>query len=434
MAESCTTVGGDGGRTSGVSAYQFPAATPSYPMATSADPTAVMGRRIAAVVIDFLLYLLIMAFVGPTPLSPLAEFVDQNDNPGVTCDEIQDLNDVSGCVDIGDRLYFTETDDAAVQFIVWGAVVLLYAALQGATGVTPGKALLGVKVVDEHGRRPGFGRSLLRTILWVVDAAPWCLPLVGFVTGLTTKGHRRVGDMAAKTFVVGKAHTGPVFVPGLATAATGGYPGAPGAYGAPGQPWGAPPPGAGGGPPTAWGAPPQAQQPGGWGPPPSGGYPAAGSPGPTSGDRRPAPPTSWTPPGGEPATPARPATAPGPRGDAPTAKPDDRPGPADAPPRPGADTGRDTGTGTEPSPGASTTEAPAAGPTAGAPPSGGTAPTGTAPTGTAPPTAATEPTPQAATTSYNPQWDAARGTYIVSEPNRGKWLGWDEAAKEWKPL
>jgi hypothetical protein len=47
------------------------------------------------------------------------------------------------------------------------------------------------------------------------------------------------------------------------------------------------------------------------------------------------------------------------------------------------------------------------------------------------------PTPvaeQPAPATYNPQWDAARGTYIVWEPGRGKWLGWDDSAKEWRPL
>ena len=238
-----------------MSSYPFPAAGPAQQSMPSADPTAVIGRRIGAWVIDFLLYALIMAFVGPTPLSPLAEYYDTSDAPGVDCELIQEANDVSSCVQIGDRLYFTEGSDAAISFVVFLAVFLLYSLLQGSTGRTPGKAAFGVKVVDEQGGTPGFGKSILRTVLWIVDGAPWCAPLVGFITGLSTKGHRRVGDMAAKTFVVGKDHTGPPQVPGLVTAASGGWPGGPGGYGQPGQPgqpWGAAPaPQAPTGPPTA---------------------------------------------------------------------------------------------------------------------------------------------------------------------------------------
>lgn len=429
-----------------MSAYQFPAAAPSYPAATPADPTAVFGRRVGGWVIDFLLYVLIMSFVGPTPLSPLAEYFEVPDGVANACDVVQQDDDVVGCLEIGDRVYFTDVGDAAIQLAVFVAFVLLYAALQGSTGVTAGKAAVGIKVVDEQGQRPGFGKSILRTILWAVDLAPWCLPLVGFITGLTTKGHRRVGDMAAKTFVVGKAHSGPVQVPGLVTAATGGYPGAPGAYAPPGQQWGAPPAGAATGPPTAWGAPPQGQQPGSWGAPPSGGYPQAGAPGPATGgppiadtpapgaagpagqQPRPAPPTGWSPPGGADAppgsTPSASAPAASPQAGAPS--PAGAPSSGDAAPGSGAPADRP------------------ASPPASSPP-GTPADTGRAP-GPDPTAQAQSPAPQAQTpqaqapqgqsapSGYNPQWDAARGTYIVWEPNRGKWLGWDERSQEWRPL
>ena len=442
---------GHGARTSVVSAYQVPAATPSYPASGSTDPTAVIGRRIGGWVIDFLLYSLIMAFFAPSPLSPLAEYYDTDEQPGISCEDVQDLNDVSSCVEIGDRLYFTETGDAAIQFVVFVAVVLLYSALQGATGVTPGKAVFGIKVVDEQGRRPGFGKSILRTVLWVVDLAPWCIPgLVGFITGLTTKGHRRVGDMAAKTFVVGKAHDGPVHVPGLATAATGGYPAGPGGYGAPGQQWGAPPPGAPGS--GGWGSPPPSAQQGAWGAPPSGGFPPMGAAGPggtppagapgsagtPSGEQRPAPPGArpMGPTPGAGPVPSPTAGAPSPPGGGPSR--------AEAPsPTAGASrTGDDDAPGS-PGPGPSDDESPrddggALRPTGSTGSPGGDAPgarsseVGATAAG-GPPTAA-GPAAQAAPSGYNPQWDAARGTYIVWEPNRGKWLGWDEASKEWKPL
>jgi uncharacterized RDD family membrane protein YckC len=241
-----------------VSAYPFPASSPTVPPAATADPTAVFGRRVGAIVVDFLLYLLMLSFIGPTPLSPLAEYFEVPDGASDVCDQVRDVDDdVFQCAEVGDRVYFTTTDDIPVQAVVFIGFVGLYAALQGATGLTPGKAIFGVRVVDERGGRPGFGRSLARTLLWVVDILP-CLGIVALVTGLTTTGHRRVGDMAAKTFVVGKRHVGPVIVPGLTTGAGGG---------APAGPWGGQPGAAG--PP--WGGPPQQPTPAAWGGPPAGG-------------------------------------------------------------------------------------------------------------------------------------------------------------------
>ncbi|HEX6417792.1 MAG TPA: RDD family protein [Acidimicrobiales bacterium] len=367
-----------------MSAYQFPAATAGQPPAVQGDPTAVMGRRIGAWVVDFAIYLLIGAFLGPTPLSPLAEYVDTDDLPGIDCEVIEADNDVSTCVEIGDRLYFTEDGDAAIALVVlWLAFPLAYAAVQGATGSSPGKALFGVRVVDERGGPPGFGRSLARTALWAIDLFPWCIPgLLGFVTGLTTPGHRRIGDMAAKTFVVSRAHTGPVVVPGLTTA------GPPAGYGPPGQPWGPPPPGAPAGP-QAWGPPPSGP-PGAPAGPPTGAPPFGPDPQPAPADRRPEPPSGWAPPGA-PSTPGTPG-------------------------EPGTPSGE--------------WRAPEAGRPA--PPGESAAPSGPAPSAPSDERAAARG--QAPEGGYNPQWDAARGTYILWEPNRGKWLGWDEAAGEWKPL
>jgi uncharacterized RDD family membrane protein YckC len=425
-----------------VSAYQYPAPAPSYPAGTTRDPTAVMGRRTGAWVVDVLLYLVLMAFLGPTPLSPLAEYheVPAGFAFDEACDAVeQQDDDVVGCLLIDDRVYSTDTTDAIVAALVALAwFLLIYGALQGTKGVTPGKALFGVQVVDEQGAPPGVGKSLLRTLLWVVDGAPWCVPLVGFIAALTSAGHRRIGDMAAKTFVVGKADAGrPVVVPGLTTGHTGGYPGAPGppgGYGPARQEWGAPP---AAGPQTGqsqpgWGTPPPAQ-PGAWGTPSSPGVPPAGGPGaaprptpgpaatgrPAAADQRPAPPTAapggWAAPGGE-AAPGGDAVAPG------RSEPSER---ADAVAPPGRS-------------GSSERPATETSPTSDETPSRSSQPTDAAST----PTGAAADTPAAgagasarpAQGGYNPQWDAARGTYIVWEPNRGQWLGWDDAAKEWKPL
>jgi uncharacterized RDD family membrane protein YckC len=408
-----------------MSSHPFPAAAPPQAAATGADPTNVIGRRIGAIVIDFLLFVILLLFLGPTPLNPMAEYYD-TDDPGVpveSCEELQDVTDVSGCVQIGERLFFTDGADAVVQFVVSVIAVLAYSFAQGATGRTPGKAALGLKVVDEQGGTPGFGKSFLRTILWIVDALP-CFGLVGFITGLTTKGHRRVGDMAAKTFVVGKGHTGAPQVPGMVTAA-----------------------GAPTGPSTTWGGQPQGQPPGAWGGPPAGSTPAA-SGGP-SGENRPAPPGGWTAPGSDaPSSPTGPSSAAEPSSPStgrPSSTGPSSPGSSSSPTDDTAvaDRSSDDET-TADRPSATPHEAPSS-PPGGTAAAGAPSPTTPSPT-TTPQTPSASPLPSAgagapagspaqhAPSGYNPQWDAARGTYIVWEPNRGKWLGWDEGAQEWKPL
>jgi hypothetical protein len=88
--------------------------------------------------------------------------------------------------------------------------------------------------------------AALRSLAGIVDYLPCCyVPLVGIITMVSTKSHQRVGDMAAKSYVIDAAYAGyPVQIPGVTTTPTGpwavpdpGY-GAPGygsgGYGAPG--------------------------------------------------------------------------------------------------------------------------------------------------------------------------------------------------------
>ena len=191
------------------------------------DTTAVMGRRIVAWVLDLLLYLglAIALFFALSEWVPIpAGFVSD----ACAMLEVEAGEDARGCVDLGDRAYITSDTDNRIQTAASVVYFAFFVVVQGRTGASPGKFVTGLRVVDEHGNRPGVGRSLVRTVLWIVDAAPWIVPLVGFIVGLTSTGHRRVGDLAAKTFVVHKRDLG---TPPLATAAT-----------APAATWGAPPP------------------------------------------------------------------------------------------------------------------------------------------------------------------------------------------------
>lgn len=213
------------------------------------DPTAVFGRRVVATLIDGVVVL------GPTIAAVSAQFeyltVDQlaGEDPQEYCDRFMDQGQglCLNTAEVNDRVYLNDGSMAEGGLVFWGLGFLLLVVVQGLTGWTIGKLLTGIRVVRADGRPPGIGKALVRWVLWVVDGQPCGLPLVGFITGLTTTGHRRVGDMVAKTFVVRASAAGaPVSVPGLTAP-----PPSPVAYAS--APWSGPglssPPG--GSPPTA---------------------------------------------------------------------------------------------------------------------------------------------------------------------------------------
>lgn len=67
-------------------------------------------------------------------------------------------------------------------------------------GRTPGKALLGLRVVRDDGRRVDPGSSVLRNLLRIVEAPLFYAPGIIMVT--MTKRHQRLGDLVAGTLVV----------------------------------------------------------------------------------------------------------------------------------------------------------------------------------------------------------------------------------------
>jgi uncharacterized RDD family membrane protein YckC len=188
------------------------------PVGAPRDPTAVIGRRILAWLIDALIVAAIFVSlfaVGAVRYANEAGVADP-------CGALERAGvDTASCVYVNDDVYVASASEAARASVVgWGYVAVVFVVVQGLAGVTPGKLLTGLRVVDEQGGRPGLGRAAVRTVMWVVDGAPWVFPLVGFTTGLTTTGHRRVGDMTAKTYVVRRGDAGaPIVVPGSDPAA-----------------------------------------------------------------------------------------------------------------------------------------------------------------------------------------------------------------------
>ena len=66
-------------------------------------------------------------------------------------------------------------------------------------GQTPGKRLLGTRVVMKDGNRPSTGAYLLRWLLLIIDMQ---VSYIGLLCIALTKYHQRLGDMAAGTIVI----------------------------------------------------------------------------------------------------------------------------------------------------------------------------------------------------------------------------------------
>lgn len=242
-----------------------------YGTPQASDPTAVMGRRTLAWIADLLLYTAAVA-IG---IASMVEYVDIP--PGIApenaCIELERQTGElpAGCFALEDRIYLLDESESAVQTGISIGWFALFVIVQGVTGGSPGKLLFGLRVVDRYGTKIRIGKSLGRTLLWAVDAAPWIIPLVGPIAAFTSTGHRRVGDIAAGTYVVSSSSVGQPIMAGSAPIPSGQ------------QAWGAAPPS---------------------GPPPMGeGWPSAASPPPPSTQTAPVAATpdasSWSQPSGD---------------------------------------------------------------------------------------------------------------------------------------
>ena len=80
-------------------------------------------------------------------------------------------------------------------------MALYFVLLEGLAGATPGKWLLGLRVVRIDGRRPGLWKSLLRNALRVVDSLP-TLHILGAILIARSAERARFGDRVAGTRVI----------------------------------------------------------------------------------------------------------------------------------------------------------------------------------------------------------------------------------------
>jgi uncharacterized RDD family membrane protein YckC len=153
-------------------------------------PTQVVGRRVAAFVIDFVVWLAIIA----------AAWYALTENVRHACGS-------GGGIEInGDCHGFTQHSHRTIWFVIIGVVSIgLFIVMQGLTGKTPGKAMLGIKVVKSDGNAPGILRTIGRELMWIVDF--W---IVALIAALASQNNQRLGDMVAGTYVVDRNLTGAI--------------------------------------------------------------------------------------------------------------------------------------------------------------------------------------------------------------------------------
>jgi len=193
--------------------------------ATQTDPTAVVGRRFGAFIVDMIVLLAV-----PAALFFATAGIVLYESP-TTCPQVVNAGQKSSsevCIKVDAQIQDDKYTAATYKPAAWaiaGGVYLLYLVIvqwivQGMTGATLGKALFGIRTVDEQGQPPGLGKQFIRGVVWIIDGL--CDGLVAAIAILASKGHRRLGDMAAKTFVVRSSAKGaPIVVPGLAAAGAG---------------------------------------------------------------------------------------------------------------------------------------------------------------------------------------------------------------------
>ncbi|MEY2589586.1 MAG: hypothetical protein QOJ67_1570 [Acidimicrobiaceae bacterium] len=234
-----------------MAAYAYPGAVPY------SDPTAVQGRRIGAFFIDVAV-VIIFAVLTFLPLHS-EESRSQAIREGKCHLVVSNFNDTGSTTscdgftfESNGTVYFA---DPAWFWVNFGFSFAYFAVLQGIIGATAGKLATGIRVVRTDGAIANIGWASIRWIFFFVDG-PMTFGICGLVTFLVSKGHRRVGDMVAGTYVVAASAVGQPIVLPVAAAPVyvpqGGY------YAPPGQGY-PPPPGQGYPPPPGQSYPPPGQ-------------------------------------------------------------------------------------------------------------------------------------------------------------------------------
>ena len=194
-----------------------PGSTSSAPTTTRAvpgrDPTAVLGRRYGAFLIDaavcvVVFLLLFFPFATARTRAETLRIPDchpaAQDSSRVECANRFVLQ-------LNDTVYEGNTGVFLALAVLF--TFLYFAVAEGLVGASLGKYMTGIRVVGASGNRIGLLRSTARWALFAVDG-PLSLFVCGIITSSVSRGHRRLGDLAARSYVVSRDDVGrPVVIP-----------------------------------------------------------------------------------------------------------------------------------------------------------------------------------------------------------------------------
>jgi len=101
---------------------------------------------------------------------------------------------------LGQSPNFADNQLTAVNFLIGFVVSTLYFTIfEWLHGATPGKLILGMRVVMEDGKPCTFGAAIIRALLRLVDGFFFGLPAL---SSMKEPLQQRIGDKSAKTIVI----------------------------------------------------------------------------------------------------------------------------------------------------------------------------------------------------------------------------------------
>jgi uncharacterized RDD family membrane protein YckC len=98
-------------------------------------------------------------------------------------------------------------EDLATPLVTTGLILILlyFPVLESVWGVSLGKLVTGLRVVDKSGRPPGVAKAIVRTLLRLLEVNPFLLGgIPAGIAVLATKRKQRLGDLAAGTYVLSR--------------------------------------------------------------------------------------------------------------------------------------------------------------------------------------------------------------------------------------
>ncbi len=147
-------------------------------MSTLEFNTAVIGRRIAQYIVDWLLIALVgAALLATYLLSPTKQ---------------------DGAVDSTAAGFWVITAVIFFGGILWSLYIWVLRP-HSHNGQTIGMSIMSIQVVSIDGSPASRGQLLVRALLFVIDIG--MTPLIGLISMLVSTKNQRIGDHVAKTVV-----------------------------------------------------------------------------------------------------------------------------------------------------------------------------------------------------------------------------------------